>query len=41
MKHLIKWLIKIYGMAAIDVWCKAMPPCHNAMLITKGIATLS
>ena len=41
MKHLIKWLIKIYSVAAIDAQCKAMPPCYNTMLFTKGIATLS
>jgi hypothetical protein len=41
MKHLIKWLIKIYGLAAIDSRCKAMPPNHKTTLFTKGIATLS
>jgi hypothetical protein len=41
MKHLIKWLIKIFGSAAIDLRCKAMPPNHKTTLFTKGIASLS
>ena len=41
IKHLIKWLIKIYGSAAINSRCKAMPPNHKIMLFTKGIVTLS
>ncbi len=41
MKHLIKWLIKIFGSAAIDSRCKAMPPNHKTTLFTKGIASLS
>ena len=41
MKHVIKWIIKIYGSAAIDSRCKAIPPYHKTALFTKGIATLS
>jgi hypothetical protein len=41
MKHLIGWLVSIFGAAAIDAWCKAIPPSHKIMLFTKGIATLS
>jgi hypothetical protein len=41
MKHLIKWLIKIFGSAAIDSQCKAMLPNHKTTLFTKGIALLS
>ena len=41
MKHLIKWLIKIFGLTAIDSWCKSMPPNHKTTLFTKGIASLS
>ncbi len=41
MRHLIKWVIKIYSSAAIDLCCKAMPPNHKTMLFMKGIATLS
>jgi hypothetical protein len=41
MKHLIKWLVKIFGPAAIDSWCKAMPPNHKMTLFAKGILMLS
>ena len=41
MKHLIKWLIKIFGSAAINSWCRAMPPNHKTALFTKGISLLS
>jgi hypothetical protein len=41
MKHVIKWVIKIYGSAAIDSHCKAIPPHHKTALFTKGIAMLS
>src|SRR6266851_4105022 len=41
MKHLIKWLIKIFGSAAIDSQCKAMPPNYKTTLFTKSIASLS
>jgi hypothetical protein len=41
MKHLIKWLIKIFGSVAIDSWCKAMPHNHKITLFAKGISMLS
>ncbi len=41
MKHVIKWIIKIYGSAAINLRCKAIPPYYKTPLFTKGIATLS
>jgi Plavaka transposase len=41
MKHLIGWLVSIFGAVAIDARCKAIPPSHKTMLFTKGIATLS
>jgi hypothetical protein len=41
VKHLIRWLIGIFGPTAIDARCKAIPPNHNIMLFTKGIASLS
>jgi hypothetical protein len=41
VRHVIKWLIKIYGSMAIDSRCKAMPPNHKITLFTKGITTLS
>ena len=41
MKHLIGWLVSIFGPSAIDARCKAMPPNHKILLFTKGITTLS
>ena len=41
MKHVIKWIIKTYSSAAIDLWCKAIPLYHKTPLFTKGIVTLS
>jgi hypothetical protein len=41
MKHLIKWLIGIFGPGEINARCRAMPPNHNILLFTKGITTLS
>jgi Plavaka transposase len=41
MKHLVRWLITIFGARAIDARCRAMPPNHNILIFTKGITTLS
>ena len=41
VKHLIRWLVSIFGAAAINARCKAIPPNHKIMIFTKGIATLS
>jgi len=41
VKHLICWLVCVFGAAAIDTWCKAIPPNHKIMIFTKGITTLS
>jgi hypothetical protein len=41
IKHVIKWLVNIYGSTAIDSRCKALPPNHKIALFTKGITTLS
>jgi hypothetical protein len=41
MKHLIGWLIRIFGPGEIDTRCRAMPPNHNILLFTKGISILS
>jgi len=41
VKHLVEWLIKIFGLAEIDTQCHAMPPNHNIMLFAKGISNLS
>src|SRR6266403_813311 len=39
-KHLIAWLIRIFGAVAIDRRCQALPPNHKVLLFPKGIATL-
>ena len=41
MKHLIGWLVSIFGPSTIDTRCKSMPPNHSILLFTKGITTLS
>ncbi|KAF8261591.1 hypothetical protein EI94DRAFT_1605749 [Lactarius quietus] len=40
-KHLVAWLIKTFGPAAIDTRCQSMPPNHNISIFTKGISSLS
>jgi hypothetical protein len=41
VKHLIRWLFRAFGAAAIDARCRALPPNHKVLLFPKGIATLS
>jgi Plavaka transposase len=41
VKHLIFWLISIFGPAAINAQCCAIPPNHKTTLFIKGIAKLS
>ena len=41
VKHLIEWVLEIFGSAQIDMQCRAMPPNHNIMLFAKGISNLS
>jgi hypothetical protein len=41
MKHLIRWVIKIFGAAEVDARCRVIPPNHRTMLFTKGISSLS
>jgi len=41
VRHLVAWLIGIFGAAAIDTRCCAIPPNHKVRLFTKGISTLS
>ena len=41
IKHLLNWLICIFGPIEIDVWCHAMLPNHKLMIFSKGISTLS
>jgi hypothetical protein len=41
VKHLVAWLTRIFGAAAIDARCKIIPPHHNVKPFTKGITTIS
>ncbi|KAF9455627.1 hypothetical protein BDZ94DRAFT_1286081 [Collybia nuda] len=41
MKHVISWIIKVYGAAEIDARCHHLPPNHNIQLFLKGISSLS
>jgi hypothetical protein len=41
MKHLINWLVGIFGRTVIDARCKVIPPNHKILLFTKGITMLS
>ena len=41
MRHLIKWLVAVFGPTEINARSRAMPPNHKTMLFTKGITTLS
>jgi hypothetical protein len=41
MKHLIKWLVHVFGPREINARCWAMPLNHKTLLFTKGITTLS
>ena len=41
MKHLIQWLVGIFGASEVDARSRAMPPNHNILHFSKGITTLS
>jgi len=41
MKHLISWLVDIFGPSAIDAQCKSILPNHKILLFPKGITILS
>jgi hypothetical protein len=41
LKHLIAWLIGIFGPAEIDACCRSLPPNHHISIFAKGISTLS
>jgi len=41
MKHLIHWLVGIFGPSTINVRCKSIPPNHKIGLFPKGITILS
>ena len=41
MKHLIHWLVGIFGPSTINARCKSIPPNHKIGLFPKGIMILS
>lgn len=41
LKHIISWVIEVYGAYEIDAQCRRMPPNHNIHLFLKGISLLS
>ena len=41
MKHLINWLVSVFGPTEIDACSRTMPPNHNIMFFAKGITCLS
>jgi hypothetical protein len=41
VKHVIGWVIDVYGSAEIDARCRRIPPNHNIHLFLKGISALS
>jgi len=41
VKHLIQWLIGIFGPSVIDAQCKSIPPNHKILIFSKGITILS
>ncbi|TEB23184.1 hypothetical protein FA13DRAFT_1757116 [Coprinellus micaceus] len=41
MKHMVGWLVEVYGAAEIDARCRRLPPNHNIRLFMKGISSLS
>ncbi|TEB18734.1 hypothetical protein FA13DRAFT_1758436 [Coprinellus micaceus] len=41
MKHMVGWLVEVYGVAEINARCRQLPPNHNIRLFMKGISSLS
>jgi hypothetical protein len=41
VKHLVAWLTRIFGAAAINARCRMIPPNHKVNVFAKGITTLS
>jgi hypothetical protein len=41
VKHLVEWLIGVYGAKAINARCRKIPPNHKVMLFTRGLTGLS
>jgi Plavaka transposase len=41
VKHIVSWLVHIFGAAAINARCHAIPPNHNLRIFMKGITSLA
>ncbi|KAH9013364.1 hypothetical protein EDB85DRAFT_2076599 [Lactarius pseudohatsudake] len=41
VKHIVRWITKVVGVAEVDARCRRLPPNHNLRSFTKGITTLT
>jgi hypothetical protein len=41
VKHMVAWIIGIFGETMIDTRCKALPPNHKVLHFSKGLSILS
>ncbi|KAL1707030.1 hypothetical protein EV121DRAFT_200195 [Schizophyllum commune] len=41
VKHLVSWLVDVFGAAEVDARCRRMPPNHNIRVFMDGISSLS
>ena len=41
VKHLVTWLSRIFGAAAINAWCQMIPPNQRVKIFMRGIMSLS
>ncbi|KAI3998322.1 hypothetical protein K525DRAFT_275320, partial [Schizophyllum commune Loenen D] len=41
VKHLVSWLVDVFGAAEVDARCRRMPPNHDIRVFTDGISSLS
>ncbi|KAL1747101.1 hypothetical protein HDZ31DRAFT_32557 [Schizophyllum fasciatum] len=41
VKHLVSWLVDVFGAVEVDARCRRMPPNHNIRIFMDGISSLS